>query len=187
VERTSFRGDSPAEVPDFHSALFRQLTVDQRAIYKVQMLILLQDAQSVPRVFYPFGAISTAELREWLTQNALVLPSDLIELWEATGGGDIFDSETIFRPTVPSIPNTCFVEDDIEGRNAAHAAKGKPSGFYIFQQGVFLSAIRLSDQKFVTLTKNYAIENSFGSFDDWYVQNLRATFGEEYGLSPLRT
>ena len=151
------------------------------------MLILLQDAQSVPGVFYPFGAIPTAELREWLRRNALVLPSDLIELWEATGGGDIFDSETIFRPTVPSIPNICFVADDIEGRNAAHAAEGKPSGFYIFQQGAFLSAIRLSDQKFVTLTENYAIENSFGAFDDWYVQTLRTEFGARYGLTPLET
>jgi hypothetical protein len=102
------------------------------------MLILLQDAKSVPGVFYPFGAIPTAELREWLHQNALVLPSDLIELWEATGGGDIFDSETIFRPTVPSIPNTYFVEDAIEGRNAAHAAKGKPSGLYIFARSFSL-------------------------------------------------
>jgi hypothetical protein len=151
------------------------------------MLILLRDAEVVPSVFQPFGAIPTAELREWVRRNALVLPSDLIELWEATGGGDIFDSETIFRPTVPSIPNTCFVADDIEGRNAAHAAEGKPSGFYIFQQGAFLSAIRLSDQKFVTLTENYAIENSFGSFDEWYVQTLRAEFGARYGLTPLGT
>ena len=96
-----------------------------------------------------------------MRQNALVLPSDLIELWEATGGGDIFESETVLRPTVPSVPNTCFVQDDIEGGNAAHATRGKPSGLYIFQQGAFLSAVRLSDQTFVTLTKDYAVENSF--------------------------
>jgi hypothetical protein len=149
------------------------------------MLILLQDAQRVPNMFAPFGAISTAELREWLRQNALVLPSDLIELWEMTGGGDIFETETVFRPTVPSIPNLSFVQDDIESRNAAHSAKGKPSGLYIFQQGVFLSAIRLSDQRFVTLTNDYVPKNSFGSLNDWYVSTLRAEFGERYGLSPL--
>jgi hypothetical protein len=64
-------------------------------------------------------------------------------------------SETIFRPTVPSVPNSCFVEDDIEGRNADHTAAGKPCGLYIFPQGAFLSAVRFSDQKFVTLTKGY--------------------------------
>ena len=60
-------------------------------------------------------------------------------------------------------------------------------GSNIFQQGVFLSAIRLSDQKFVTLTENYAIEHSFGSLDDWYVQTLRTEFGAWYGLTPLET
>jgi len=163
------------------------IDLNQRAIYKVQMLILLQDAKSVLGVFCPFGAIPKAELREWLRQNALVLPSDLIELWEATGGGDIFESETVFRPTVPTVPNTCFVQDDIEGRNAAHAAKGKPSGLYIFQQGAFLSAVRLSDQTFVTLTRDYGVGESFGSLDDWYVRTLRAEFGERYGLTPLGT
>src|SRR5260370_16148796 len=149
------------------------------------MLILLQDAHGIPGIFDPFGAIPNAELREWLRQNALVFPSDLIELWEVTGGGDIFESETVFRPTVPSIPNSCFVEDDIEGRNATHAANGKPSGLYVFQQGVFLSAVRLSDQRLVTLTEGYGIEHEFGSLDDWYVRTLRAEFGERYGLAPL--
>ncbi|MFY9672860.1 MAG: hypothetical protein WAK13_00320 [Terriglobales bacterium] len=151
------------------------------------MLILLQDAQGIPGVFHPFGAIPEAELRAWLRQTAIVLPSDLIGLWEMTGGRDIFDTETVFRPLVPSIPNACFAEDDIEGRNAAHAAKGKPSGLYIFQEGAFLSAIRLSDQKFVTLTKDYTVEDSFGSLDDWYIRTLRAEFGERYGLAPLGT
>jgi hypothetical protein len=151
------------------------------------MLFLLQDAERVPGVFHAFGAIPTSELGEWLRGNALILPSDLIELWKATGGGDIFDSETVFRPTVSSIPNACFVQDDIEGRNATHAAKGKPSGLYIFQQGVFLSAVRLSDQKFVTLTMDYGVKHSFDSLDDWYARTLRAEFGARYGLEPLET
>ena len=149
------------------------------------MLILLQDAQRTPNLFYPFGAIPTTELREWLHENSLVLPSDLIELWEVTGGGDIFDSETVLRPTVPSIPNACFVQDDIESSNAAHTAQGKPSGLYVFQQGVFLSAVRLFDQKFVTLSSDYVVNQSFDSVNDWYVHTLRAEFGERYGLASL--
>jgi len=136
----------------------------------------------VPGVFFPFGAIPKPELRNWLQHSTLVLPPDLIELWELTGGGDIFESETVFRPTVPSIPNSCFVEDHIESRNSAHAAKGKPQDLYIFQQGSFLSAVRLSDQKFVTLTKDYAVANSFDSLDEWYVRALRTEFGGRYGL-----
>jgi hypothetical protein len=151
------------------------------------MLLLLQDAERAPGVFHAFGAIPTSELEEWLRGNALVLPSGLIELWNTTGGGDIFESETVFRPTVPSIPNACFVHDDIEGRNAAHTVKGKPSGLYIFQQGVFLSAVRLSDQKFVTLTEEYGVKHSYDSLDDWYASTLRAEFGARYGLEPLGT
>jgi hypothetical protein len=148
------------------------------------MLTLLQDAERVPRLFYPFGAIPEAEIQDWLRCSGLVLPSDLIQLWQLTGGGDIFDTETIFRPTVSSVPNRCFVEDDIEGRNAAHAEKGKPRELYIFQQGVFLSAVRLSDQNFVTLTEGYVVKQSFASLDEWYLRTLRAEFSEEYGLGP---
>jgi hypothetical protein len=151
------------------------------------MLILLQDVQRVPRIFCPFGAIPPTELGDWLQHNALALPSDLVELWRLTGGGDIFESETVLRPTVPSVPNTCFVEDDIEGANAAHASKGKSSELYIFQQGDFLSAVRLSDHKFVTLTDGYSVTHSFDSLDEWYVRTLRAEFGERYGLGAVRT
>ena len=128
------------------------------------MLILLQDAQKVPRVFFPFGAIPVTELHDWLRHTRLVLPSDLIELWQLTGGGDVFESETIFRPTVPSTPNGYFVEDDIEGRNTAYAEEGKSGDLYVFQHGAFLSAVRLSDQRFVTLTEGgYTIKDSFDS------------------------
>ncbi len=150
------------------------------------MLILLQDAQKEPRIFSPFGAIPWAEIQGWLQRTGLILPSDLLELWQLTGGGDVFETETIFRPTVASTPNSCFVEDDIEGRNAAFAQEGKTSDFYIFQQGVFLSAVRLSDQRFVSLTKgDYTVEDSFASLDDWYTRTLRAEYGERYGLPPV--
>ena len=147
------------------------------------MLILIRDTQIVPSVFKAFGAIPKVELKDWLQRNAIVLPSDLIELWQETGGGDLFESETILRPTVSSEPSANFAEDDIEGRNAAHAARGKPSDFYIFQHGAFLSAVRLSDQKYVTLADGYRVKNCFDSFDEWYVHTLRTEFGERYGLS----
>ena len=78
---------------------------------------------------FPFGAIPAAQLQDWLRRTRLVLPSDLIELWQLTGGGDVFESETIFRPTFTSTPNNCFVgervEDDIEGRNTVYAKKNQ--------------------------------------------------------------
>jgi len=140
----------------------------------------------MPRIFDSFGAIPLPEIQDWLRQTGVVLPSELIELWQQTGGGDIFDSETILRPTVASIPNTCFVEDDIEGINAACAEEGKSGDLYVFHRGLFLSAVRLSDQRFVRLTEDrYAVKDSFASLDEWYVRTLRAEYGERYGLLPI--
>ena len=149
------------------------------------MLLLIQDAQRVPSIFCAFGAITATQLDHWLRKNALVFPSDLIELWQETGGGDVFESETILRPTVSSVPSAAFVDDDIEDRNAAHSGHGKPSQFYISQEGTFLSAVRLLDQKCVTLTSGYLVKGCFDSFDEWYVRTLRAEFGKRYGLGPL--
>jgi hypothetical protein len=147
------------------------------------MLILLQDAERWPKPFQWFGAIPRPEIEDWLRRERLVLPPDLIELWEMTGGGDVFE-ETILRPTVPSVPNSGYVEDDIESVNSHHTAAGNPQGLYIFMDGTFLSAVRLRDQEFVTLTRSYVVENSFPSLDDWYIGTLRAEFGERYGLGP---
>lgn len=151
------------------------------------MIYLLQDAQRTPRIFSPFGAIPSVEIQDWLRRTELILPADLIELWQQTGGGDVFESETILRPTVPSIPNSCFVEDDIEAINAAYAEEGKSRDLYVFQEGLFLSAVRLSDQTFVTLTKGgYTVKDCFRTLDQWYVGTLRAEYGERYGLSPVK-
>jgi hypothetical protein len=155
-------------------------------IQGVSMLIILQDAERSPKPFQWFGAIPRSEIEEWLRRERLALPPDLIELWGITGGGDVFE-ETILRPTVRSVPNRGYVEDDIESANARHAAAGNPQGLYIFMDGAFLSAVRLRDQEFVTLTRNYVVENSFPSLDEWYIKTLRAEFGDRYGLSSAST
>ena len=107
-------------------------------------------------------------------------------VWQLTGGGDVFESETILRPSVPTPPNEFFIEDDIESANLAHDANGRPSDFYLVHQGTFRSAVRLPDQKFVTLTREYPVQDSFDSLDEWYVRTLRAEFGERYGLAPSK-
>jgi len=148
------------------------------------MLLLLEDAKRRPELFDWFGAIPRREIEDWLLRHQLELPPDIIELWHVTGGGDVFESETILRPTVASYPNGSFVEDDIESFNTDHATELNRCGVYVFQRGVFLSAVRLRDQYFVTLTKNYVIAEWFSSLDEWYANTLRAEFGPRYGLSP---
>src|SRR5258708_22711295 len=125
------------------------------------MLLLLRDAALHPLAFCWFGAIPKPEMDAWVQRTGLTVPQDLIELWKITGGGDVFESETILRPTVPSVPNSAFVEDDIESRNVRHNAEGKTEGLLVFQDGAFLSAVRFKDQRFVTLTNSYAVRNAF--------------------------
>jgi len=118
------------------------------------MLILLRDTQKTPRMFSLFGAIPLTEIQDWLRRTGVVLPSDVIEVWQETGGGDVFESETILRVTVASIPNRCFVEDDIGRINGACAEEGKFGGLHVFHRRLFRSAVRFSEQRFVTPTED---------------------------------
>ncbi len=63
------------------------------------MASILKDAELRPELFSWFGAIDRKEIDEWLHSNSLMAPEDLKEFWSETGGGDIYESETIFRPT----------------------------------------------------------------------------------------
>lgn len=152
-------------------------------MYKRVMFRVLEDAQLRPQIFCSFNAIPEPELNDWLRRADLVLPTDLVEFWRLTGGGDIFDSETILRPSVSTTPNASFAEDGIEQMNAAAAQEGKPADLYLFAIGTFRSAIRMSDQKYITLKHGgYIVDKSFNSFNQWYVEVLRAEFGTRYGL-----
>lgn len=152
----------------------------------MEMFRVLEDAKLNSRVFHPFGPIPAAELNDWLQRTGLALPPDLIEFWRLTGGGDIFDTETVLRPTVPTPPNACFVDDDIEGFNAVAEGQGKPLALYLFGGSCLRSAIRLSDQKYVTLKDGqYTVDQVFDSFDEWYVRVLREEFAAQYGLLPI--
>lgn len=117
----------------------------------------------------------------------MALPSDLLQFWELTGGGDVFDSETILRPTVLTPPNAGFVEDEVERCNKWAVREGMAPDLYVFHRGAFFSsAIRLSDYKYVTLSGGgFTIMDTFDSFDDWYVHGLRILYADLYRLAPV--
>jgi hypothetical protein len=146
---------------------------------------ILEDASRKPQAFCWFGAIPDAEIQDWLNQNHIRLPLDLVELWRRTGGGDVFESETILRPNVPSVPAKFFVTgDDTDSANAAHRSSGLAKHLYVFQFGAFLSAVDLRTMEYVTLSEadSYSITSRFASLDDWYQGSLRAEFGSRYAL-----
>lgn len=152
------------------------------------MARVLEDSKRNPGAFCWFGTIPSDELEAWIKRSGIKLPADLLEFWRVTGGGELFESETILRPDVPSRPNASFIAgDDTVAANEGHRANGTPDHFLVFQTGAFFSAIDLRTMEFVTLdeSKTYAITARFASLEEWYVHTLRAEFASRYGLDSL--
>ena len=149
----------------------------------LKMLKILKDAVRRPDLFYWFGAIERSQLESWVRSSGLLVPSDLFEFWSQTGGGDLFESDTIFRPT--SIPSSMpfFVSgDDLIAANEQRKKDGMPKSYLAFHDGAFLSAVRRSDRALVTLNERYEEIAEYSSLDEWYLRALRADLAARYGL-----
>ena len=148
------------------------------------MLVILKDSEERPELFHWFGAIDRSDIETWASNLNLVVPRGLLDLWSQTGGGDCFESETIFRPTtLPSAMPYFVAGDDIVSANEHRAKHGKPTSYLVFHDGVFSSAIRLADHALVTLGQDFQETGVYSDLNEWYVHALRAEFASKYGLS----
>lgn len=118
--------------------------------------------------FYWFGAIDDRTMSEWLTSQNLVLPSDLIDFWKLTGGGDIFENETILGPF-----GNPELGDDIVGCNQYHYLQGLAKEYLLFHCSYYYSAVHLPTLKYVTLNDKYKVLKTFENFDEWYKKTIR--------------
>ena len=144
-------------------------------------LQIITDAMSRPDLFVWNGPIEGRQLRRWLSENALNLPEDLVAFLELTGGGDLFESETILGPY-----GDVELGDDLIGANISLRSEGMPAGYVVFHRGMDLSAIRSLDHKYVAFTAPDFHEKAvFSSLEAWYVESLREEYGERYGLGPI--
>ena len=147
------------------------------------MLTILKDAERRPDLFGWFGAIGRGYIELWSRSSNLDAPSDLVDFWSQTGGGDLFESETMFRPTLIPTPVPYFVSgDDIDTANQQRIRDGMPKSYLAFHDGIFLSAVRLADKKLVTLSGKHEETALFSDLDDWYLRTLRELYGTRYGL-----
>ena len=146
------------------------------------MLAILKDAAARPELFGWFGPIESHEIDFWLKQNNLRVPADLRELWAVTGGGDFFDEgETLLRPTAVPCSEPYFIEST-DFIDSATISKGMSTDYLLFHIGSFQSAIRLSDQRIVTLDEAWRLIKAFSGLDDWYLATLRHDYADVYGL-----
>lgn len=60
---------------------------------------ILEDAELRPALFVWNGGVERGRLRSWCERVGIArVPADLEAFWAATGGGDVFETETILGP-----------------------------------------------------------------------------------------
>lgn len=144
-------------------------------------MLIYQDAKLRPSLFFWNGGIEPERLENWLKERQLEIPRDLHEFWMMTGGGDIFESETILGPFGDSA-----MQDDVDSVNQIYHHKGLPMNYLIIHVGLGgLTAVSLLDQQYVSLDEEHYQEfNRYKNLEDWCRYLIRAEYADRYGLEP---
>lgn len=138
--------------------------------------IVLQDALRVPKAFRWNGPVPGPTLDAWLAGTGFAIPGELLEVWRATGGGELFESETLFEPSSDG-------EDDIDDANEQLLALGLPLDHLVFHRGTCITAIeRLTGDIIELRLGTFREVRRYSSFNEWYVTALRTEYASRYGL-----
>jgi hypothetical protein len=146
------------------------------------VLRILEDAAERPRVFWWNGAVSEAALDEWIARGPMAgrCPADLRTFWLATGGGDLFETETIYGPIGEPTMDMGLLE-----ANQWLLSRGMPTRYVAFANGTWVGAIDLDGKFFQLEREEQAIRkvDRFRSLDHWYEKTLRREYATRYGLA----
>jgi hypothetical protein len=136
-------------------------------------LTLLEDAKRRPDLFVWRGVIDSLQLDTWLRSRQLNVPLDLKFFWIQTGGGDLFEGETVLGPFGDS-----NMADDVDTVNAYHHGRGMPDEYLVFHRGAGgLTAVHQSTGLYVQLNESGYLETGdFPSFESWYMDSIRSEF-----------
>jgi hypothetical protein len=105
------------------------------------------DSARRPDLFHFNGPISPAQLDVWCRSRNLNVPNDLKILWCETGGGEMFETETLLSPFRVS-----EILDDVDSVNVFHKQRGMPSDYLIFHTGTAgLSVVKMSLGEYATV------------------------------------
>jgi hypothetical protein len=141
-------------------------------------LQILKDAEVRPDLFWWRGAIPRAELSAWIAEQGIRLGAELEQLLEQTGGGDMFESETILSPMAGEETG-----DRAADANAFHHERGLAAELWLFHVGMSFSAIDQRTGRIVTLDlRGYATMDEYETLSDWYARFIRDEYGDYYGL-----
>jgi len=143
---------------------------------------IFSDAEARPDLFLWNESIDRSSLKEWLAENRWQIPDDLFLFWRETGGGDIYETETIFGPV-----GDADLGEDVLEINEELRKGGMPEDFLVFHQGTGgLSAVRLSDGQYLQLSEDdFSESGTYSSLEEWYDRVIRDEYADRYGLAPL--
>jgi hypothetical protein len=137
---------------------------------------ILRDALERPDLFHWNGPIDSTALDAWLQLHGMDrCPRDLRRFWEATGGGDLFETETILGPF-----GKVEWGDDVLGQNEVDRDGRLTKSRLVFARDDhgFGGVVDLDSGQYL----GAAAGESFRSLDDWYVSTLRNEYAARYGL-----
>jgi hypothetical protein len=142
---------------------------------------IYEDALARPDLFLWFG-VAEAEFEPWLTALPLRVHPGLVSFWRRTGGGDLFESETLLGPLAPD------ESDNVLMVSESHWNKGLARDLLVFHTGLCLSAssvdMRRHRKRLVVMNaESFEITHRFDTFNGWYQHTLRSEYAERYGLT----
>ncbi len=142
--------------------------------------LLLKDIERRPDLFHFLGPISSEKLETWLTVSHLVVPNDLKQIWCQTGGGDMFESETILSPF-----GRIDLADDVETVNQFHRRNGMAADWVIFHVGIGgFSVVQMASGKYASVREHsYEVQQTYTSLAEWYAKLVRKEYAPRYGLA----
>lgn len=141
---------------------------------------LAADAAARPALLRFFGGAGRADVERWVHERGYLVPLEVIELWQDTGGGDLFESEELLVP----VKQTALPYGTVDERTEQWRQRGLPSWVVLFHEGAWVSGVDQRTGELIAFEpSNLSEYGRYANLDDWYRGTLRAEFAERYGLT----
>ena len=140
---------------------------------------IYHDARQRPELFVWNGPIEDSVLSQWLRTRELEPPTDLVTFWLETGGGEIFEGETLLGPFGDS-----NLGDDVDGMNSFHQRSGLDPKYLVFHHGGSLVSAVSQDSGAIEVFDRTSYESlrTYHSFSEWYRAEMHDVYKGAYGL-----
>ena len=142
---------------------------------------IYEDALIRPDLFHWLG-VDEADFKTWLTALPLRAHPGLVDFWRRTGGGDLFETETLLGPLATGDGDSVLKVSEF------YWDKGLSRDLLVFHTGICLSASsvdmhRHRNRLVVLKPESFEVSHWFDTFNAWYQNTLRSEYAERYGLA----